>query len=539
MKFLRSIALPAVFSLSMNLTLAQEVCLDSEVAMSSNYYTGETGAASLNRVSHWDWINRKYSSELGFGVLMEKPMLESSEINSYIDQVTQTLLNSWPGDTPDVQIFVAIDPLFEARYFHDTGEIVITSAVLDNLSSEDELAAIIAHEVAHALLQHEEKKRAFSVNRDFLHSATQLANYASIIKNTSLTKVGDSYDLSLDQEEFSEDYEQLLVKKVVLDTLNDDIWQSFWSRGSESDADELAFDLLVCAGYNIRGMYHFLEKDMEVRRKFRGAFANYLAVSTEAINESLETFDFDSALNQVFDVGVQATLSGIKGIATKVTADHKHPLTRRKNLNKYQREHYAREQLAFTLKKDSLLLLREGDAARQLELQKSANTAFLYLNDGNIAAAEEVLAQTNMLDDGYNSFTRYVEYKVARRKMGLRSSVNYLYEIPDIDQLPISMFRDIIDAYIELGDTETVSQLVSSGKERFIGEDEFLLQEISLARIDNNQVVLKERAEHCIEKNEARLTQICSQLAGIELQNEKSAPAKSLGGGLFNTLKDL
>lgn len=113
------------------------------------------------------------------------------------------------------------------------GYVAVTLPLLRLAESEDELAAVLAHEVAHVTLQH----GLNSVRR---------ARRASIIKVLG-TEV---LDLS--------DYQKLLLD--VATDLTHLLLERGFSREEEMQADSVAFDLLVRSGYDPTALIRVLSK---------------------------------------------------------------------------------------------------------------------------------------------------------------------------------------------------------------------------------------------------------------------------------------
>lgn len=108
------------------------------------------------------------------------------------------------------------------------GHIFLTRGLIQSATSEDTLAAIIAHEIAHIQLAHGfEAIRNSRVNQAFAQAAFDVGSAAA------------GYDLAGITETFGVSVE------VVVDTMI-----SGYSRQQEFDADALAMSLLALAGYN-------------------------------------------------------------------------------------------------------------------------------------------------------------------------------------------------------------------------------------------------------------------------------------------------
>jgi len=117
------------------------------------------------------------------------------------------------------------------------GHIFLTRGLIESTTSEDTLAAVIAHEIAHIQLAHGfEAIRNSRVNEAFAQAAFDVGSAAS---GFDLENVTETFGLSVD---------------LVVDTMI-----SGYSRQQEFDADAVAMSLLALAGYNPSALIEVLE----------------------------------------------------------------------------------------------------------------------------------------------------------------------------------------------------------------------------------------------------------------------------------------
>ena len=132
------------------------------------------------------------------------------------------------------------------------GHIFITRGLLACTDSEDSLAAVVAHEVAHIQLQHNIK--AIKASR-----TTQ----AVMVTGTSVVSVaGQGTELGKLASLFGED-----VNKAVTSVVN-----SGYSQSQEFDADNLAMSLMASAGYEPSSLVSMLKLLAQNQPKNAGGF---------------------------------------------------------------------------------------------------------------------------------------------------------------------------------------------------------------------------------------------------------------------------
>jgi predicted Zn-dependent protease len=129
------------------------------------------------------------------------------------------------------------------------GHIYITRGLISAAKSEDALAGVIAHEVAHIQLQHGIK--AIKNSR-----ATQ----AIIITGTSVTGAAAGMNVSQLTEVFNES-----IGEIVTTLVNNG-----YSQTQEFEADNTAMKLMASAGYNPSGLIDMLRELNSVQRSGSG-----------------------------------------------------------------------------------------------------------------------------------------------------------------------------------------------------------------------------------------------------------------------------
>ena len=131
------------------------------------------------------------------------------------------------------------------------GHILITRGLINAAKTEDALAGVIAHEVAHIQLQHSIK--AIKTSR-----ITQ----ALLVTGTSAAGAATGYDVNELTDIFNES-----VGEIVTTLVNNG-----YSQTQEFDADNTALSLMASAGYNPSGLIDMLRELNNVQRGSSGGF---------------------------------------------------------------------------------------------------------------------------------------------------------------------------------------------------------------------------------------------------------------------------
>jgi predicted Zn-dependent protease len=170
----------------------------------------------------------------------------SPALTAYVNRICNAIIINSPK--PDIYngYHVAILDSGEINAFATSGgHIFITRGLLACADSEDALAGVIAHEIAHIQLQHSIKAiRTSRITQALLVTGSSAAGAAGM-KNTSLAELTDIFNES--------------VSEIVTTMVNNG-----YSQTQEFDADTNALSLMAGAGYepsSLISMLKVLEKN--------------------------------------------------------------------------------------------------------------------------------------------------------------------------------------------------------------------------------------------------------------------------------------
>jgi len=168
-----------------------------------------------------------------------KPYTASPEVTKYLNLICQTLaINAnHPPTFNGYHVMILDSDEFNA-FASPAGHIFITKRLIETATSEDMLAAVIAHEIAHVALRH-------SLT---LISDTRLVNELSSIAGWA-SGVASRYSGTAGQ---TADFRSSITKTV------DILMRNGYSQSQEYEADLEAIVLLSRAGYDPRALLDLL-----------------------------------------------------------------------------------------------------------------------------------------------------------------------------------------------------------------------------------------------------------------------------------------
>jgi predicted Zn-dependent protease len=178
----------------------------------------------------------------------------SPELNAYLKSVLTRLLTdvALPASfTPDVRVLAAPD--FNALCTPD-GTIVVSMGLLGQIQSEDELAFIMAHEVSHAILRHHGSDWFTKTQYYAIMNVSSLNEMATQVQAATAGTGIPGSNINLGNVQRGLD----IASKIY--ALSENVIAPQFQQGQEDEADALAIDLMIKAGYSPAGAGAALER---------------------------------------------------------------------------------------------------------------------------------------------------------------------------------------------------------------------------------------------------------------------------------------
>ncbi len=177
------------------------------------------------------YIGRAVAANL----LGQYPLLKNAEAGRYLNLVGQLLaVRSGRPQTFGGYHFAMLDSEEINAFAAPGGIVLLTRGLVKTAGSEDELAAVVAHEVCHV------------VARDAVRA----------IKSERMKALG----MFTAQEMAGSSSKVFEVFQNSIADISNTLLQKGYSRGQEKDADLAALDLLAAAGYDPNALRRMLEK---------------------------------------------------------------------------------------------------------------------------------------------------------------------------------------------------------------------------------------------------------------------------------------
>lgn len=333
----------------------------------------------------------------GYGLIPEEAL------NTYVNDVLRRLLAKSPERGIPARAYVVSDRSFNAAAAPDGG-IYLNLGMIRDLSNEDELAFILAHELAHVILRHHGSDWYVDAQRK---SLVGMALAKGLVEKVSQFAGGVAPG--------TEELQAGILIATVLYELSDVALAPHFTREQEAEADILGLDIMIEAGFNMAAAISTLEK---IGLWEKQQAANRPKPKTEA--------ERDSEMNQAFQSGgLDAVIAeAVKGLGslwqetkTELKTDHYPAEERIALVEEYSFKHYLElvppdaTDLAWQAKDGS----PETAPIRQLFAgYDSATMALEALKIGDLKLAEKA-AKESIVDVTHNdAFPRLTFYKVRK-----------------------------------------------------------------------------------------------------------------------------
>jgi len=364
------------------------------------------------------------------------------------------------------------------------GLIAVNLGTLLELESEAELAALLAHELAHVLAGHHAQLDL----QAGLNGATDAAR---------AVELGFSQDLDVDYAELED--VQRATNGVLFPA---------WSRGQERAADRLGMDLLVNAGYSPDAMLALLER-VQALTPERAEWSPLTAVSAEAVLEDPQRVE---RLEDLIDVealraGLEAEVAGAAG------ATHDAPEERLRLAREYLMAHFAtlgprqvdREALARAVARDADAI--EGylavDRIRR-ELRRGMPARSL----------REALAAAEAVPQRREAYGELIAAFALEATGDRRGALAALQAAVATGEAPYAAYSTLIGALLGRGEADAAAPLIAAANRRFDDPQALLPAMIAMHGANGARLAMLSARARCLASLDSELIERCREAAG-------------------------
>lgn len=403
--------------------------------------------------------------------------VRQEEVEAYLEQIRLVLVTASGVTNMPGSIRILATPSLDAHSTAD-GNLFVSMAWLNVAETEDEIAAIVAHELAHVLLHHH--------SSDILKNAQRQFESVSQIGIFTKTALRESKSLSAADSKLLRNL-QLGVELMELTLF------PAWSRRQETEADLLAVDLLDGAGYSTISMYDMLSKLEAWERgtaPSRLAFEERLAAAAQ---QSLQ-----DALSLTWDELVS-------------TLEREHPETDKRltDVGAYLDRHYGEVAMNEPRREAWLKLVKRRSVRNVLTNYDRAFSASKLLQKGEVKSAY-LQGKKSVQALPKHAYPNWITAKAATMMGNRKEAINYLSVAIKSTEPTSDMYQDLVALNESTGKHDEALKLVDAAEQKFGGSPDWIPDRIRLYRKmgkkgDMNVTLLKCTVNHpqlkrqCIE----------------------------------------
>ncbi len=502
---------------------------------------------ALQQVTNSPWLNNRLVDSLagqpdnnevrGFGKvnfseqMAQVESFQAAGLQAYCEQVLARLLAQWPHERPAIKVRFSASESFGAQATKEN-IIYLNIGTLQAIESEDELAAMLAHEASHLLLGHLDRQHFFNQQRKLLDASVTAVSLAVTVGGMKSQKSGSSRKWVVkNPDAVGKTIAQSSITGSLLKAVSDNFWNSSWTRAQEDEADLLSVDLASRAGYSPRGAVHSIQR----LQSFEGArvslLQRYQAEQKQLFGEALKKKGLGGVLEQGVQSGLNATQFAALDIWQDYGKTHQLPAQREAELTRYIASEYRverRRKPQIAAYQQSLL---GGESGRILADQILINRATKALSQGDLKQARQLASQVAKGPTRNSLRAQTLQFLLSVQQRQYKQALAGLERVPESEwqYASLSSYDQAITLSLSLDRRDQAERYLSRGTENW---GESLMSPLSIMvhlhgkRIEQAQKSYKT----CVDsKSKSLLAQCDVAIGAFKPQTTKGNALEQLG----------
>ena len=401
--------------------------------------------------------------------LVDIPMLQV-----YLQGIVTRLSKGWPGQLPLLQVKIT-DSYSFGPSADPYGNIFVPLGMLENVGSEDEIAAMLGHEMSHVLLHHHDRAAAFQQQKDMFTTVASTVALATVAANTGVDRSSGTMKLfSKDPAGTQKTIGNTVLYTSLANSFSDNVWSTAWGRSQEDQADLLGTDLMIRAGYAPRAATHSLERLNDFQGKQKPLLTGFLTARKDAMQDSLQQFNLDRFTKEL-DVLVKDGLTNtITATTDYFNRSHMSAIDRDTELRQYLQREYRKERRARVNTTNWPKVRDAAPVAKAMQGYKDAYAATAALAKNKVPEADAFIrrALSSPVKDQPN--IRRTAYAVRLAQGKNAEALQQLQAIKDWSLAGPSTYDLMISYYLKRGDGKAALAMIDPA-ERHLGSEELFI----------------------------------------------------------------
>ncbi|WP_043301359.1 M48 family metallopeptidase [Pseudomonas sp. M47T1] len=435
-------------------------------------------------------------------------------LQNYLQGIVNRLVKGWPGEAPPLQVRIVDSNVFGPSA-DAYGNVFVPLGMLESVESEDEIAAMLGHEISHVLLHHHDRDAAFKQQKDMMVNLATSILLGSVVADTGVDRsTGQMKFVSKNPLRTQNTVSKTVIYAALINGFSDNVWSTAWGRTQEDQADLLGTDLMIRAGYASRGANYSLERLNDYQGKQAPLLSSFLDERKSAMKESLEQLNvnrFNQELNLLINGGLS---NGLKTATNYFQRAHMSPLDRDEELRKYLQREYPQQRRAHVDKRSWPKVRDAAPVAVALQAYRDANSVIFALAKNDMHTAEAANAKALASPVRNQPGIRKASFTLHLTQGRKQEAMKDLASIKDWSLASPELY-DFMIAY-QLGQRDPAGALVTIDKgERTLGSQElFIAQKVQANLLLQNTGQVESLLKQC-EQYPAR-RQSCKKMASVK-----------------------
>lgn len=422
-------------------------------------------------------------------------LVSEPETEAYLNGVLLKLLEANGFGDLEPRVYLHSGSGAEASVTPDGG-IFVSIGLVQALLTENEVAFVLAHELAHFLLQHHDTDWYLETQSRVLTGV-----------DTLLT-VGAATGLTAGQQgaEILGDLQKIALIGAAIYDISDNFIHAPWQREQEQEADHLGTDLLVGAGYDpydSEGVMQFMAES-EVRNKAkRDAARSAMETRSAEIIGLNDQTGRDNFL-------VTHLLKGLGTFLNEVGASHYSAEERKDDIFEYNEKHYG--DISFIQKISTPWAANQSHPINVIiKNYRGADQALTKMEAGDLGNAEKLARKSVTGITRYHAHPRVIFQRI-RRAQGQISKAEQNLDLAKKNAVtPTIIYMEYLNLANKQRNYTAMTEIVSQAQVAAGGELPQLLPYLVYARKAAGDDAEAFQMQKTCEINRPELQKSCSR----------------------------
>ena len=470
---------------------------------------------------------RNAQVEQGLGVV------DDAQIDAYLNAVAGKLVAASPKPDCRVRVYVTPHDSAEAVALSDGG-ILIALGFLRNLKSEDEVAALLGHELSHILLDHHSSDSFVNTQDEFLKGMDAANTVGSM-----LAGVGGLSGIS-------SGLQTATAVGTAVHGVSEGLIAPAWTSDQEDDADLLGADLVAAAGFNPRAMAAIMdiieaqealaaEVDAEREKLYKEKLQQAVVEAAQTTDTS-NTWSIVGSIAKITTAAVQSASQGKR--------EHRPAAERKKSVNDYVRKFHrdSRRRAFVTAPWESLL--NDGQSGTTFDRYAASSEARRIAHTGG-DLGEALSAARKGVDGDYarHAYPR-LAYSEVRLKQGDKVNAAKNLQIAlERSDAPWQIYRSYADLHLLNNDLSGATGTVAQADQAFEQPLGIAPYAIKVYHAAGDEEKVNMYLDRCADSGKRQHLDVCLTAAGktresYQLRRLTSGGAATAGDGPAASPKD-